>query len=97
MRKRDARDRGTYKRLKQLKTTKVAFQHAQDVAKYRLYDRPTKCNTSVLRRISKQVSKVRVMIRKESLDGSQSITIIPFLIDFRMACNNVDVHEGAAV
>ena len=52
---------------------------------------------NVLRNISKHMSKVRAMVGKEGFDGTQLITVIPFLMYFRMACNNVDVHEGATV
>ena len=37
------------------------------------------------------------MIEKEICDESQPITIITFLTEFRMVCNNADVHEGDAV
>ena len=37
------------------------------------------------------------MIGKDGFDVSQPIMIIPFLIGFRMACNNAGVHKGAAV
>ena len=37
------------------------------------------------------------MIGKVGFDGSQPITILPFLMDFRIACNNANVHEGATV
>ena len=62
-----------------------------------MYNRSSKCNTSILRKIFKHVSKVQVMIGEEGFYGNQPITIISFLIDFRMACNNADVHESAAV
>ena len=93
-RKRKTNERKTDTRLKPLKTTKVAFQHALDIAKYRLYDRSGTCNTSVLRKISKKVSKVRAIIQKEGFLWSQLIKIIPFLMNFRMACNNADVREA---
>ena len=73
----------------------MAFQHALDIAKYRLYTRSSTCNTSILWKIPKQVTKVWVMIGKGGFDGSQPITIIPFLMDFRIACNNADLHNGA--
>ena len=38
-----------------------------------------------------------MMIGKGGFDGNQPITIIPFLMNFRMSCNIADVHEGATV
>ena len=85
------------RRLKQLKTTEVAVRHALDVEKYRLYNRSSKRNTSVLRKMSKHMAKVRMMIGKEGFEGNKPITTILFLMEFRMACRNTDIHEGAAV
>ena len=93
----DAYERKKDTRLKPQRITKLALQHALDIGRYHLYDRACTCNTAVLRKISKQVSKLRVTIGKEGFDGRKSITIIPFLIYFRKACNNADVHEGASV
>ena len=58
-RNRDARKHSTGKQLKLLNTTKIAFQNALGVDKCELYDRSTKCNIKILRKISKKVPKVR--------------------------------------
>ena len=60
------------------------FQYALDLGKYRLYDRSIVSNKKVLKMMSKQEYKVRVMVVKISLNESPPITIMPFHIDFRM-------------
>ena len=60
VRKRDTHKRSADRRLKKLKTTTVSFQNALDVAKYNLHYLPMKCNTKVLWKISKHVSKFRL-------------------------------------
>ena len=57
------------------------------------YDRTTKCNTKVLRKISEEPFKLYVIIRKKGFDGSQPITIISFPIDFHIVCNNTSVLQ----
>ena len=61
---------------------------------YGLYERSTKCNTKVLRKVFKQKFEMRVIMWKEGLHGSQQITIIPILMDFCIVREDVDVYEG---
>ena len=61
-RKQEAHERKPDMRLKPLKTINGSFQHALDISKYRRYDRSVTCNSTVLRKISKRVSKVRMVI-----------------------------------
>ena len=74
----------------------VSFQLILDIEKYRLNDRNTKCNTKVLKRISNQAHRVKVMLGPKEFNNSDPITLLSFLSDLPEAFNIAAVHEGAA-
>ena len=82
---------------KRIVTTTVMFKKAVYFKTYRLHNRSLQYDSSVTKKLSKIRKRMEPEMRPHLFDGSDPITIIPFLEAFRDSCNVNGVHEGAAL
>ena len=94
----DSEEGQRLKSLKETKTRSVSLRAALSYRTYRLNNRSQKFSNALSRNLSKISKRMTTHIPDDQrFDGSDPVSIIKFLEDFKEACDHNGVSEGAAM
>lgn len=80
-----------------IKLTIIAYCTALDFRTYRLRYRGSRMSSTDKTGIASRNKEIATEIEVHAFNPSEQITIIGFLHPFKRACNNLVLHEGAAL
>lgn len=83
--------------LVELRPVSDLFTDAFDFRQYRLLRKFGWYDDDVARGLNRMTKKVTMQMKDETFGGRDPVSIIGFLQDFRAACNDCSIVEGAAL
>lgn len=80
-----------------IRTVLDRLLHALDYRSYRLTKNSHYNDGRIAQKISKYQNRFETQLKKMELDKSESISILAFLKEFRVACDSIAVHKRATM
>lgn len=79
------------------KPTVTTFRKALDFGTYRLRYHGSRINAYDKSKVDSRKKRLKVEIDSHMLNPADPISILDFLQTFKRACNNISMHDGAAI